>query len=245
MPAARGVKRTASKSSTSTASVAPKNKKKRNVVQLEVPTLPKRRGSVFTCGQGDVGQLGLGEDVIETSRFKHVAGLGEKIVDVCAGGMHTVAIDSDGKVWTFGCNDEGALGRATSGDGEEGSPAPVSLPARAVAVSAGDSHSAALLADGQVYAWGAFRVSIEEPRCLPGRVRRGLALRSAAGRRAGVRVGRVQALLADGQVYAWGAFRVSIEEPRCLPGRVRRGLALRSAAGRRAGVRVGRVQGEY
>ncbi|KAI8433542.1 hypothetical protein MSG28_015568 [Choristoneura fumiferana] len=115
MPAARGVKRSASKSNSATSASVPKNKKKRAAFQLEIPTAPKKRGSVFTCGQGDVGQLGLGEDVTETTKFKYVAGLGDKIVDVCSGGMHTIALDSDGKVWTFGCNDEGALGRPTSG----------------------------------------------------------------------------------------------------------------------------------
>lgn len=160
MPAARGVKRAASKSAASTASTGPKNKKKRGgAIQLEIPEAPKRRGCVLTCGQGDVGQLGLGEDVIETTKFKFVTLLGEKIVDVFAGGMHTIALDSSGKVWTFGCNDEGALGRNTSDDSEEGTPRAVTLPARALCISAGDSHSAALLENGDVYAWGAFRDS--------------------------------------------------------------------------------------
>ncbi|XP_063370605.1 regulator of chromosome condensation [Cydia amplana] len=159
MPAARGVKRTASKTNSATSAAVPKNKKKRTAFQLEIPSAPKKRGSVFTCGQGDVGQLGLGEDVIETTKFKYVSGLGDRIVDVCAGGMHTIALDSDGKVWTFGCNDEGALGRPTSGETEEGTAGAVKLPAKAVAISAGDSHSAALLENGHVYAWGAFRDS--------------------------------------------------------------------------------------
>ncbi|XP_026743457.1 regulator of chromosome condensation-like, partial [Trichoplusia ni] len=159
MPAARGVKRAASKSSATAAPTVPKNKKKRGAIQLEIPTAPKKRGRVLTCGQGDVGQLGLGEDVIETTKFKYVTALGDKIVDVHAGGMHTIALDSSGKVWTFGCNDEGALGRPTSGDSDEGSPRGVALPGRAVAVAAGDSHSAALLHTGDVYAWGAFRDS--------------------------------------------------------------------------------------
>ncbi|XP_022828532.1 regulator of chromosome condensation isoform X1 [Spodoptera litura] len=159
MPAARGVKRAASKSSAATASTAAKNKKKRGAIQWEIPSAPKKRGRVLACGQGDVGQLGLGEDVVETSKFKYVTALGDKIVDVYAGGMHTIALDSSGKVWTFGCNDEGALGRATSGESEEGTPAAVRLPAPAVAVAAGDSHSAALLNTGDVYAWGAFRDS--------------------------------------------------------------------------------------
>ncbi|KAM3968712.1 LOW QUALITY PROTEIN: regulator of chromosome condensation 1 [Aphomia sociella] len=158
MPATRGVKRTASKSSAATSSTAPKNKKKRGAVLLDIPSAPKKRGRVFTCGQGDVGQLGLGEDVMETSKFKHVTALGDKIVDA-RGGMHTIALDSDGKVWTFGCNDEGALGRATSGERDEATPRRVTLPSRAVAIAAGDSHSAALLQGGDVYAWGAFRDS--------------------------------------------------------------------------------------
>ncbi|KAJ0170438.1 hypothetical protein K1T71_013809 [Dendrolimus kikuchii] len=159
MPATRGVKRAASKSTTSSAASVPKNKKKRTPFQLEIPTAPKKRGRVLTCGQGDVGQLGLGESILETSKFKHVTALGDKVVDVCAGGMHTVALDCNGKVWTYGCNDEGALGRTTSGEKDEGTPKTVSLPSKAVLVTAGDSHSAALMENGDVYAWGAFRDS--------------------------------------------------------------------------------------
>lgn len=60
---------------------------------------------------------------------------------------------------TFGCNDEGGLGRLTSDDDPESEPGPVDLPEKIVMVSAGDSHSAALSVSGQVYLWGTFRVS--------------------------------------------------------------------------------------
>ena len=33
-------------------------------------------------------------------------------VDCVAGGMHTAVLDMEGRVWTFGCNDEGSLGRS-------------------------------------------------------------------------------------------------------------------------------------
>lgn len=62
------------------------------------------------------------------------------------------------KVLTFGCNDEGVLGRDTSKEGIETIPGEVKLDVKAVQISAGDSHSAALLEDGHVFAWGAFRV---------------------------------------------------------------------------------------
>lgn len=60
---------------------------------------------------------------------------------------------------SFGCNDEGALGRDTSEEGSECEPGNVDLPSKAIQVTAGDSHSAALLDNGKVFAWGSFRVS--------------------------------------------------------------------------------------
>jgi alpha-tubulin suppressor-like RCC1 family protein len=68
-------------------------------------------------------------------------------------------------VITFGCNDDGALGRDTSKEGSEMEPGKVDLEGHVVQITAGDSHTAALLADGKVYAWGSFRVSMH----LPGR----------------------------------------------------------------------------
>lgn len=114
-------------------------------------------GAIFVCGQGDVGQLGLGVDVMEKSRFSAVPNQ-TNIVAIAAGGMHNICLTQDGKVITFGCNDEGALGRNTSEEGSETEPGFVDLPAPVIQVTAGDSHSAALLADGRVFAWGSFRV---------------------------------------------------------------------------------------
>jgi len=67
------------------------------------------------------------------------------------------------QVFTWGCNDEKALGRPVKEDGEEFVPGLVSaLEDQSVAqLSAGDSHMAALLENGDVYAWGVFRVRPE------------------------------------------------------------------------------------
>ena len=91
---------------------------------------------MLSVGQGDTGQLGLGEDVMEKSRpqvetkvwcgavqrdavrcseilqssVQVVSGI-KDAVDCVAGGMHTAVLDMEGRVWTFGCNDEGSLGR--------------------------------------------------------------------------------------------------------------------------------------
>ena len=65
------------------------------------------------------------------------------------------------QVYTWGCNDEGVLGRLTE-EGEEYAPGLVEKLGQVniVQVSAGDSHTAALAANGNVYCWGVFRVRL-------------------------------------------------------------------------------------
>lgn len=129
-------------------------------------------GEVFVFGDGDCGQLGLGEDVTERLRPFPVSVDGRGVIQVACGGMHTVALTEDRRVYTWGVNDEGALGRHTAGElweksglggGEPGdpyTPGQVALPAAAgpaVQISAGDSHTCALTESGAVWAWGTYR----------------------------------------------------------------------------------------
>ena len=85
--------------------------------------------------------------------------------------MHTLCIATGNTLYSWGVNDECALGRPAGGEpwgksGHKGAmqasdePLPVQMPKAAASVtdcSAGDSHSAALTATGQVFAWGTFR----------------------------------------------------------------------------------------
>lgn len=147
------------KEATPTTSDAPpaKRARKSNAILLAIPKLPARCGNLLACGQNDVGQLGFNpDDVPEKSRPALVADI-KDVVDVKAGGMHSLALTKSGEIWSFGCNDEGALGRDTSEEGSEMQPAKITLPKKAVRISCGDSHSACLLEDGSVYAWGSFR----------------------------------------------------------------------------------------
>jgi regulator of chromosome condensation len=103
------------------------------------------------------------------------------IVDFAAGGMHTLALDLENKVWSWGSNDSGVLGRDTSKakevlkdmnaeesdddedadlNEEESTPGLVeNLPKglKVVQVAATDNLSAVLFDNGEVYAWGTFR----------------------------------------------------------------------------------------
>ncbi|BFF98101.1 regulator of chromosome condensation [Drosophila madeirensis] len=133
-------------------------KKARTVFMLELPKRRQTVGSVLVCGTGDTGQLGLGEDIQERKRLSVVENIPNP-VDICAGGMHSLVLTKSGDIYSFGCNDEGALGRSSSEDGSESLPALVDLPGKALCISAGDSHSACILEDGSVYAWGSFRDS--------------------------------------------------------------------------------------
>lgn len=138
---------------------APPTKKAKKSTKnvLSVPILPKKSGNVLACGQNDVGQLGFDpDDVPEKTRPALVSQI-KDIVDLKAGGMHSLCLTKNGEIWSFGCNDEGALGRDTSEEGSEMKPVKIILPKKAVRISCGDSHSACLLEDGSVFCWGSFR----------------------------------------------------------------------------------------
>ncbi|CAI6377217.1 unnamed protein product [Macrosiphum euphorbiae] len=80
---------------------------------------------------------------------------------IAAGSMHVLGVTEDGKLMSWGCNDEGALGRDTSVEDSETRPGIVQIPeeegAEIYSISAGGSHSAILLSNGNVYSWGTLR----------------------------------------------------------------------------------------
>lgn len=125
---------------------------------MPIPKIKQRAGNLFCCGQNEVGQLGLGDSVSERKRPAIVPNAID-IVDIQAGGMHSLYLTKYGEVYSFGCNDENALGRDCSEEGSEYIPNKIILPGKCVKISAGDSHSACLLEDGRAFAWGSFRDS--------------------------------------------------------------------------------------
>jgi len=71
---------------------------------------------------------------------------------IATGAHHTVALKSDGTVWTWGANSSGQLGDGTTTD--RFSPVQVSSLSGIIAISAGHEHSLALKNDGTVWVWG-------------------------------------------------------------------------------------------
>lgn len=120
------------------------------------PARPIYFGQVFCCGQNDAGQLGFSDEIDELIA---PALLSNKIncIDIAAGSRHSLCLTDTGAIYTFGSNDYGALGRKTTGIDSESVPTKIKLPGPVHKLAVGDSHSAVLLDDGRVFAWGSFR----------------------------------------------------------------------------------------
>ena len=52
----------------------------------------------MALGEGDTGQLGLGEDIMERKRPALIPPLPKEMIQVVAGGMHSVCLTSEGQV---------------------------------------------------------------------------------------------------------------------------------------------------
>ena len=167
-------------------------------------------GSVLVIGSGDCDQLGLGDANDLAEEPMTVAGKlkGKKVAAVGAGGLHNGAVTVDGKLWTWGCNDDKVLGRT----GTENLPGPVaSLSSHFItAVACGDSHMAAINVQGDVFAWGTYKGAEgyigfatgvkrqAEPLLLRGVARYGRARSLSCG------ADHTAVVTTDGVAVAWG-----------------------------------------
>ena len=113
-------------------------------------------GSLFSWGDSNRGQLGVGD--AETRHAPTlVTGLqGERVVHIAAGGYHTICSTADGSVFTWGAGERAQLGL---GDDKSDRLLPTLVRGglqgkQVVQVAAGGYHSACVAEDGSVYTWG-------------------------------------------------------------------------------------------
>lgn len=109
-------------------------------------------GKAYCWGQNSSGALGNGTTAHETSPVP--VGTTETLTDLAAGSAHICGLSSKGEVFCWGENSRGQLGIGTTN--HESAPALVNHSAlgRARKISAGESHSCALMEDGRVFCWG-------------------------------------------------------------------------------------------
>lgn len=127
-----------------------------------------------------------------------------QVREIACGGMHTLVLTTHGRVYSWGCNDEAALGR----EGAENTPILVKdLPYPMTNVTAGDCHSIAYNTSlNLVYRWGLYRNiltgKIEKEQRTPLRIAekvlRGLNLKKITSG------GHHTLMLASGRAFGWG-----------------------------------------
>ncbi len=166
---------------------------KRQRTEEALNIAPSLKLDVYVFGSGENSELGLGH-LTKNGKDPTCAGRPRLndllnastvgVVQMAVGGMHCVALTHDGKILTWGVNDNYALGRDTTknmdasdgdeeGDSDGESPlnpkesTPAAIPAEffskddgdLVQVAATDSASFVLTSKGFVYGWGTFSVS--------------------------------------------------------------------------------------
>lgn len=110
-----------------------------------------KEGNIYVWGLNSSRQLGDSDNIpIDNSlRPAEVCGL-ENIVSVENGLYHSLALDRDGTVWSWGHNSHNQLGDGTTIDRDK----PQKIIYDVKSISAGYYHSVALKNDGTVWAWG-------------------------------------------------------------------------------------------
>ena len=107
--------------------------------------------SLWAWGYNGFGQLGDGSSTDHHNPEQ--IGTVTNWAQVSAGGLNfTVALKTDGSLWTWGFNNDGELGDGTT-TGHD-SPEQIGTDTNWAQVSAGDSRTLALKTDGTLWAWG-------------------------------------------------------------------------------------------
>jgi alpha-tubulin suppressor-like RCC1 family protein len=108
-------------------------------------------GTLWAWGWNNGGQLGNGTTVL-TKNTPTQIGTGATWSAISAGSLHTVALKSDGTLWTWGENTYGQLGDGTTVN--KNIPTQIGTGTTWSAISAGNIHTIALKSDGTLWAWG-------------------------------------------------------------------------------------------
>jgi alpha-tubulin suppressor-like RCC1 family protein len=116
----------------------------------------KSNGTIWGWGYNNDGQLGDGTNT--TRILPRQIGTKSDWANVSAGGnnsgSHSVAIKTNGTIWSWGNNDYGQLGLGDSGTDKE-TPTQTGIDSDWSDIVAGTIHTFALKTNGTIWAWGA------------------------------------------------------------------------------------------
>ncbi len=109
-------------------------------------------GNVWAWGNNTYGQLGNGTNNVSSYPIQVSKPSGVTFTAISGGWGHSIALDSNGKVWAWGHNTEGELGNGTTNDSNV--PVQVSNLTNIQAIDAGSSHNLAIDSNHNVWVWG-------------------------------------------------------------------------------------------
>jgi alpha-tubulin suppressor-like RCC1 family protein len=112
----------------------------------------KTDGTLWTWGNNGNGQLGLGDGYGANRSSPVQVGALTNWAVVAGGGVHSLAVKTDGTLWTWGQNGSGRLGQNNTT--YRSSPVQVGALTNWSSVMGGAEFSAAVKTDGTLWAWG-------------------------------------------------------------------------------------------
>ncbi|WP_195760232.1 InlB B-repeat-containing protein [Bifidobacterium asteroides] len=169
-------------------------------------------GNLYSWGQNDNGQLGRSTTITPADRPGLVTPpAGVHFTQVSAGYSQSLAIGSDGNLYSWGDNSLGQLGRDTGSATYDATPGRVSMPTgiTCTKISGGTFYSLALGSDGNIYSWGnntqgelGRNTNSEQPGTLPNKVilPKGVTKYTAIAAQGWCSL----AMGSDGNLYSWG-----------------------------------------
>jgi len=158
-------------------------------------------GNLWAWGFSSLGRFGDGayaEDVFHLTPVKIM----EDVLSISAGVFHTVAIRTDGSLWAWGSTRWGLLGDGTVTD-HHTPISPVKIMDSVIAVSVGDTHTAAIRADGSLWAWGRNEEGQLGDGTTTGRYTPVKVMADVIAVSAGFNC--TMAIKSDGSLWAWGS----------------------------------------
>lgn len=114
---------------------------------------PFRGGKVYSWGRGQGGVLGHGTDSDCTAPTEIPGLRGRAVVAVGCGAQFSVALDAQGRLYTWGSSAEGQLGRDTNHGHAPGLVSSTSMPSIA-SFACGRAHVLARTVSGALFSWG-------------------------------------------------------------------------------------------
>lgn len=180
-------------------------------------------GAVWSWGSNTHGELGNGKggrhETESTPQNISSMFAGSSIIKVFAGDNHSIALDSNGEIWSWGYNHYGQLGNGQSGENEKNvTPQNISdyfRTSKIVEVDAGSDYSLALDSSGNIWSWGhnwsgqlGNGISEEIENSTPQNISENFTRRTAFVK---ICTGKSHSLALDsnGAVWTWGSNRYS------------------------------------